>query len=47
MIPSKAYAELASKLIDYGAVEAGAGPEVNPKARGRRRERSRHSFLPR
>jgi hypothetical protein len=30
MIPSKAYADLASKLIDYGAVEAGAGPEANP-----------------
>jgi hypothetical protein len=30
MIPSTAYADLTSKLIDFGAVEAGAGPEVNP-----------------
>lgn len=30
MIPSKAYADLTSRLINYGAVEAGAGSEVSP-----------------
>jgi hypothetical protein len=30
MIPSKAYADLTSRLINFGAVEAGAGHEVNP-----------------